>query len=173
MKTLYIVRHAKAEEITGGMKDFDRSLTREGKSDASLVGKELNKLDIKPAMILTSPAKRALETAQLVVDELDLSVANIVTNKEIYEASLKTIMEVIYQTPDKASSLLIFGHNPSLHELVNYLGNKTFEKFQKGAAVAITFENNKWKEIRKQSGKITYFDFPKNIRQYSVLKSYL
>lgn len=173
MKTLYIIRHAKAEDRSLTMKDFDRELTENGKSDAVLIGKELNQLQVKPTMILTSSAKRAVQTAEIIVNELDLSIENIVGHENIYDASLKSILEVISQSPDKVSTLMIFGHNPSFKDLVNYLGNKIFAKLPKGSVVSLTFDTNNWSEIRKRSGKLTYYEFPKNLRQYASLKTFL
>ncbi len=171
MKTLHIIRHAKAEEGSSFIKDFDRALTESGKADAKLIGKELDQLHVKPSMILSSPAKRALQTAQIVIDELDLSIENIVCNENIYDASLKTMSEVVSQTPDKVNTLMIFGHNPSFKDLVNYLSNTIFEKLPKGSVVSITFDTNHWADLKKRSGKVTYYEFPKNIRQYATLKT--
>jgi phosphohistidine phosphatase len=166
MKTLYIVRHAKAESKDLPKKDFDRSLTKKGMEDARLMGEALRDSGLKPAFrVISSPAARALETAQIMVETLDMSVENIICNKEIYDASLKTMLKVIGELPDKMSSVMLFGHNTSFLELVNYLGNKVFAKFPKGAVVGIQFPYDKWKEINKKSGRVIYYEYPKNVRQ--------
>ena len=163
MKTLYIVRHAQAVEKSVHKMDFDRKLTDKGISDSKLMGIEMRQAAINPNMVLSSPAKRALQTAQIMVAALDSSVDNIVCNKDIFNATFKTLLKILFQSPDKISSLMLFGHNPSMKDLANYLGDKIFEKLPKGSVVAIKFNVKKWTDIEKRSGKVTYFQFPKNL----------
>ena len=66
MKTLYIVRHAKAQEAQPGLADFDRKLTHRGEDQAEQVSKILHKHSAKIDVILASPAARALATAQII-----------------------------------------------------------------------------------------------------------
>jgi phosphohistidine phosphatase len=170
MKTLYIIRHAKAEDKSVNKTDYDRKLSATGERDARLMGLALQGLGVHPDMVLSSPAERALHTAEIVIDALDLSVDNIVCNKDIYNTTLKTLLKVLSQSPDKISSLMVFGHNPAFKDLVNYLGNKKFEKLPKGSVVTLKFEIEKWSKINKRSGQLTYFEYPKNLQKNIQLK---
>ena len=66
MKTLYIVRHAKSSWKNPGLADIDRPLNKRGKGDAPLMGKVLRKAGVEPDLILSSPANRAITTAEVI-----------------------------------------------------------------------------------------------------------
>ena len=70
MKTLFLVRHAKSSRDDPSLPDRDRPLDDRGKRDAPTMGKRLAKRDVKPDLLLSSPALRALTTAQLMAEEV-------------------------------------------------------------------------------------------------------
>ena len=59
MKTLFLIRHAKSSWDHAALPDKDRPLNDRGKRDAPKMGKRLAKRDVKPDLILSSPARRA------------------------------------------------------------------------------------------------------------------
>src|SRR6184192_1474294 len=63
MKTLFLIRHAKSSWDDTALPDKDRPLSDRGRRDAPKMGKRLAKRDVKPDLILSSPARRALTTA--------------------------------------------------------------------------------------------------------------
>ncbi|NTW10984.1 MAG: hypothetical protein HGA26_06465 [Chlorobiaceae bacterium] len=65
MKTLYIVRHAKAGWENGVTKDFDRTLSDRGLRTAPVMANLLKERKVVPDLVISSPAKRALTTAKL------------------------------------------------------------------------------------------------------------
>ena len=71
MKRLLLLRHAKAVPATDPLVDFDRPLADRGERDAERIGERLRQQEPPPALILTSPAARALRTAQLVARTID------------------------------------------------------------------------------------------------------
>ena len=70
MKTLFLVRHAKSSRDDPSLPDRDRPLDDRGKQDAPKMGRRLAKRDVKPELLLSSPALRALTTAQLIAEEV-------------------------------------------------------------------------------------------------------
>jgi hypothetical protein len=64
MKTLFLVRHAKSSWDNPGVRDINRPLNERGLHDAPKMGKLIRSLGIKPDLLVSSPAKRALTTAQ-------------------------------------------------------------------------------------------------------------
>jgi len=74
MKTLFLVRHAKSMRDDAAMPDKDRPLNDRGKRDAPKMGERLAKRYVKPNLILSSPARRALKTAQIIAKKLDYKV---------------------------------------------------------------------------------------------------
>ena len=71
MKELLLVRHAKSDRNID-VSDIERPLKKRGKRDAKNVGEWLKKKNLLPDMLLSSPARRAIDTARLIFDELDV-----------------------------------------------------------------------------------------------------
>lgn len=122
-KTLYIIRHAKAELPTWDKKDFDRNIISKGKDRASGVADHLKtilSIDSSTA-VLSSSANRAIQTAEIFCKVLGFPIQDIQQTREIYEAHHLDILRVINQTADHIDTLLVFGHNPGLSNLTNYI----------------------------------------------------
>src|SRR3972149_8202033 len=66
MKTIILVRHAKSSWKNPRLDDFERPLNKRGRRDAPLMGEKLKERQILPDLILSSPAKRARKTADLI-----------------------------------------------------------------------------------------------------------
>ena len=69
MKRVVIVRHAKSEPY-GYDNDFYRDLTDRGESDAEKISEKLQGLEIKPNLVIASPATRAIHTATIFCKKL-------------------------------------------------------------------------------------------------------
>ena len=93
MKTLCIIRHAKTEVQAMGQRDFDRELAKRGLSDAPQMAKKLKEIDLMPDKIVSSPAARALATAQLFADKLKYPLTKIEQNSLIYAAALGILVK--------------------------------------------------------------------------------
>src|SRR5437763_1654347 len=78
MKTLFLIRHAKSSWPDPALPDKDRPLGDRGRRDARKMGKRLAKRDVKPDLILSSPARRALKTARIIAKKLDYKRKDIV-----------------------------------------------------------------------------------------------
>ncbi|MHC5597478.1 MAG: phosphohistidine phosphatase SixA [Nostoc sp.] len=66
---LYLIRHGIAEEQGLGIKDEERSLTKEGRQKTEKVAQKLVKLGLSFDLILTSPLVRARQTAEILIAE--------------------------------------------------------------------------------------------------------
>lgn len=85
MKRIYFIRHAEAQ--SGGKSDFERTLSYAGKLCAIKLGEKLRSLGLMPDLIITSPAIRALHTAQIIANALD-AIKRVASLRELYDASL-------------------------------------------------------------------------------------
>ena len=81
----------------------------------------LRKQSIMPDILLSSPARRALDSATLACEKLDLDPDTIVTDRDIYDASRQTLLDAIARHAGDSNCLMLFGHNPGLDSLVSYL----------------------------------------------------
>ena len=95
MKTLFLVRHAKSSRDDLSLSDRDRPLDDRGKQDAPMMGKRLAKRDVKPDLLVSSPALRALTTAQLIAGELGYKRKDIVVDDRLYASSPDDLLAVI------------------------------------------------------------------------------
>ena len=156
------MRHAKANLGDAFENDFDRTLSDRGKKDAPEMGKRLKKNGVKPDLIISSPAARALKTAKEIAKEIDYPEKNIVTEPEIYQADIIDLIKVIRNLDDKNNKVMLFGHNPGLTGLVGYLTNQFIDNIPTSGVVQINFDFQTWKQVTQQSGKFISFDYPKN-----------
>ena len=118
LQNLILLRHAKAEPQSPGGSDFERVLTHEGEHDAERIGKLLKDAGAKPTRIVSSPAARALATAERAVPAFgDIAL---VEDAEIFEATPGGLLEVLARHRD-TRELLVVGHNPGLSELAGLL----------------------------------------------------
>lgn len=124
MKTLLLVRHAKSSWNEPGVEDRDRPLSGRGKRDAPRMGRRLAKRDVKPDLILSSPARRARATARLMAKKLGYKRKAIHVDDRLYAVQAADLLKVIRKIGDKHRSVMLFGHNPELAELVGRLSGK-------------------------------------------------
>lgn len=161
MKTLYLVRHAKSSWSHPELIDFERPLNKRGQRDAPFMGKVLRKMNVKPDLIISSPAMRAFRTARVISSQLGYTVEDLFTAEAIYEATAGELIKLIQGVDNKFNSLMIFGHNPSLTLVNNYLSDKTMENIPTCAIVCLQFDTESWKEVKPDSGKFIFFEYPR------------
>jgi len=161
VKTLYIVRHAKSSWEDLLLDDFSRPLNDRGKRDAPKMAKRLKEKKINPALMLTSPARRALATCKRMAEVLNYKEDKIKMDRELYHASEEQILNVVKSVKDKHESLMIFGHNPGITALVNALGNLTIDNVPTCGVIALEFPIESWKDLSYGTGKLIFYDYPK------------
>lgn len=121
-KTLYLIRHGKAEDHSFLKRDYERNLVQKGKERAEIVAKKLKQeLVESKSLVISSSANRAIQTAEVFCKHIDYPITSIQQEKEIYEAYYREILKVINLIDDSIETVLIFGHNPGLSDLTNYL----------------------------------------------------
>jgi phosphohistidine phosphatase len=161
MKTIYLVRHAKSDWGNANTGDFERTLNTRGMKAAPFMAALLKKKMIAPELVISSPATRALTTAELFCDILDYPKEQIQTRMEIYEGGVLNLLKIIQQIPDTCSSAMLFGHNPTLTEFSNLLGGSYIESLVTCGVVRIDLDIESWKEANPDGGKMIWYDFPK------------
>lgn len=116
MKTLYLLRHAKAERESESGEDFDRPLAERGFRDAEALGRFLSARDWRPDLIVTSTACRTLQTVAGVTADWPKPVA-VIEEKDLYLAPSTRLHKAVRATSEEAASLLLVGHNPGIEDL--------------------------------------------------------
>jgi phosphohistidine phosphatase len=135
---IYVLRHGIAEDAARGQSDAQRALTSEGQSKLERTLKRAALAGVRPATILTSPYLRAMQTAQIAADVLDVSTPPIRIAELTPDGSPQGVWEQLRQHAH-AKELLIAGHEPLLSQLVAYLLDAPAlqVEMKKGALVAI------------------------------------
>jgi phosphohistidine phosphatase len=165
IKELILVRHAKSDWGNEFLKDVDRHLSERGYNDAYLMSEWYLKNKKAPALILSSPATRALNTALIFSRALDLSARQLILEPIIYESTANKLLSVIHDQQDDINSVMMFGHNPSFTNICNELSEDMFfDNVPTSGIVSFSFGVNRWKDIIPKKGKLNYHQFPKDFR---------
>jgi phosphohistidine phosphatase len=164
MKTLYLLRHAKSSWDFPHLSDHDRPLNNRGRNDAPLMGEQLAKRNIKPDLILSSPAVRAITTATLVAKEIDYDLDKIEIKERAYHADPAELLAIIQETPSRVEGLMLVGHNDGMTDLVNQLSPTYIENVPTAGVVSLSFDTSSWKEVSPQNARFNFFDYPKNYK---------
>jgi len=161
--TIYLVRHGIAALASADTQDSDRALTAEGTRKMTHAAMGLHRLDVVPEVVLSSPLRRAQETASVLASALGPDVT-----VEIYQplAPGSAPVEVLrglrpYRT---VHNLMLVGHQPDLGELASYLLTGSPElvplPFKKGAIAAIEVATLP----PRANGVLRWFLTPKQLR---------
>jgi phosphohistidine phosphatase len=163
MRRLTLLRHAKTEAQHSGQEDWDRVLEPRGQKDAPEMARRLRERKLKPGKVITSPAVRALTTAQIFARELHLPATKLQQDERLYLASPKVLKEVVRELGGDAQHLMIVGHNPGLTEFADRLSaDREIDNMPTCAIYTLEFEIEDWSELDWNSGVNAEFDYPKN-----------
>ena len=117
---IYILRHGLAQEANGGMRDADRPLTPEGTKKLLPVLRRARAIDVQPPVILTSPYRRARETAQVAVEALRGEPKLVESRALIPDSSPELVWDEI-RNHKNDRQIMIVGHEPLLSSVYSYL----------------------------------------------------
>jgi phosphohistidine phosphatase len=158
MKTLFILRHAKSSWKDAGLADFERPLNSRGLDEAAFMGTWIFRNEIQPDLFISSPAKRARQTAILVRETAQIS-AKIQYDERIYEASQLTLLNILGEIDDKYETVLLVGHNPGLEGLIKILSGELLA-FHTAGLAKINLQIEKWSDVAPASGKLELLMYP-------------
>jgi phosphohistidine phosphatase len=116
-RRITLLRHGHADEHPD---DFSRPLSDVGRAGAVQAGRELVRAGWVPALLITSAAPRALETAELVARACNYE-GPLQVERGLYLASDTRCLAMLRRAPSAAASVLLVGHNPGLSRLARDL----------------------------------------------------
>lgn len=166
-KTIYILRHAKAETGASYQDDHERKLTQRGCEAARTMGFHLLRQGIRPDLVLCSTAVRAQETWEHVLETYNRDVP-IERSDRLYLASAGETLQLVAQVPESVSRLLVVGHNPGLHQFCLKLaqaGNASLLdtlaiKFPTCAFATLALGRVAWRDAAHSKGELKGFVTP-------------
>jgi phosphohistidine phosphatase len=138
---IFILRHGIAEDAHGGQPDSERALTAEGKKKLRNVLKVALEAGVSPSLILSSPLKRAVQTAELAAEILDYKGELLRTRALEPDSSPADAWQQIRDHKDE-SGILLAGHEPLFSQLTAYLLGCTDLQvdFKKGALACVEID---------------------------------
>jgi phosphohistidine phosphatase len=154
MKTLFLLRHAKAVSTSEALRDLDRSLSDQGREQAERVGKYLKQQNISFDLVLSSTALRARETTELVLTAAG-SMSEVRFDQRIYEASFQQLLELVCEIEKEKNEVLLVGHNPGLEELLKRLTGR-FETMGTSTLAKIALGASAWTEAVAEKGDLSW-----------------
>ncbi|MBS0455083.1 MAG: histidine phosphatase family protein [Proteobacteria bacterium] len=160
MKALLLVRHAKSGRDDPSLPDRERPLNDRGRQDAPAMGRRLKKRGVKPDLIASSPALRALTTAQLLADEIGYQREDIIVDERLYASSSDTLLAIICAIGDHVDSVMLFGHNPEFTDLAHRLSSEVMD-MPTCAVAEFLFEAEAWADVGKVGPAKVKLDAPK------------
>lgn len=119
-RELLLLRHGKSD-WDAGTDDINRPLKDRGKRGAQRIGVWLAQQQLLPDRVISSPAERALVTAQKCCKVMGIGAADIAQDKRIYQADPVELLQVLADCPASAKRVMLVGHNPGLEHLLELL----------------------------------------------------
>jgi len=150
-RELLLMRHGKSD-WSFAVPDEERPLKKRGRRDSRRMGRWLGGQGLCPELVLSSPARRARDTAALVVSECGLAEAALRIEPVLYQGSDPEVLLLLRSVRDEVRRLLVVGHNPTMDDLVLLLGGRSALAYDDGklmvtAAVARFRIIGSWAEL--------------------------
>lgn len=173
--TLYLLRHAKAEDGRPSQTDFSRALAPRGRTAARAMAEYFRQHDPKVELIACSPAKRTRQTLTAV--RKALSGARVKFARELYLASETDLLAHVRDLPPTIKKAMMIGHNPGFHALAVALSGsaksdatrarlRMIENFPTCALCEITFKTDSWEKVERGAGTLRAFIRPADLAQH-------
>lgn len=170
MKTLHLLRHAKARRDVPKLQDHERPLSPRGMQDAMAVAEHCARVGIQPGLVLCSSAVRTRATLALLIPYL--AVPRIQIERGLYLASVSDLLARLTEVDDATASVMLIGHNDALHEFAVVLAGsgeaalrqRLDAKFPTAALASFTLDLATWRRLASGSGTLVGLITPKDLR---------
>ena len=161
MKNLFLLRHAKSSWSDPSKADFHRPLSKRGISNALSLSKYISQHQIIFDLILSSPSERTQATLDLIFTEKDF-LSKIKFQEAIYHAEMSTLLELIKDQNNLKKNILVIGHNPGLHLLIEHLTKILIENFPTCGFVKLS-NFDSWKDLDANILDLKFFVTPRDL----------
>lgn len=167
MKTLYLLRHAKASWKDGELRDVERPLKEKGRLQADAMSDHLSPLLPPPREVLCSPAVRTRQTLDYFLEVWPMKRDRILMPDDLYLAEAEVLLNRIGTLDTSLDVVMLVGHNPGLTDLARILvsGEEKYVKSIKTCGfLQIDFDVDSWDGIGPGAGDIKLDLRPKDLR---------
>jgi phosphohistidine phosphatase len=165
-RELWLLRHAKSDWHVDA-DDFGRPLNKRGKRAARRMGGWMKQQQLRPDFVVSSPALRAVATAEIVCTEAGLAVQDIHQDKRLYEQGVAGLKAALTACPARARRVLLVGHNPELEALLIDLAGRMAlpdtDKLLPTAALARLALACDWQQLRTGSAELLSITYARDL----------
>lgn len=159
MKNLTLIRHAESHSQHIPEKDKERSLTQIGFYQVADISKQLVEKKCWPEYLLCSPAKRAIQTTELLCKHLKIAPP-IEINPLLYSGDSEAILHSFFLS-DRYQQVFIIGHNPTISDLAHKLCPRTQSiTFPTAGVISLNFDSIEWNNLETKQGNLIFFIKP-------------
>jgi len=163
MKTLYLLRHAKSSWADSTLGDKQRPLNSRGQQDAPTMGERFAARGETLERVVSSPALRALTTAQLFSEACGFAAEDIALESDLYFLGSGSIEALILEQDDRFDCLMLVFHNPDITYFANAIDDEVrIDNVPTCGLIRLVCNIEQWGDWSPATTAFDYFDFPKN-----------
>jgi phosphohistidine phosphatase len=161
MKRLYVVRHAQAI-ADSTIPDHDRPLSKVGTKEAQSVAHHLVSIGMRPDLMISSSAKRSLDTARIIREVFGLLSNVIDVHDELYLAESDKIFDALAKAPSNKNSIMVISHNPGVSKFLEAITGDDWVDMPTGSMAVIEVHARHWSDVvnNKHTGRQLIFFSP-------------
>ena len=167
MKRLHLLRHAKSSWDDPSLPDRDRPLAPRGRKAARRLARWFEEHDVRPELVLCSPALRATQTVDRVLAEL--GSPEVAVEEGLFHASAAELLERVQMLPDSICEAFLVGHNPGLGDLCLLLArpgpkrDRVAINLPTGALAVLEFDVDAWAELEPACADLARLVLPREL----------
>ena len=148
MKELVVLRHAKSNRAYF-VEDIHRPLSMEGIERIKKFSHQKSDFFKETDVIISSPANRALHTAIIMMNELNIDFDQLVVDQDLYTFSGTNVIDYVYALNEQWNKVVLVGHNPAFMETINHFSDARINHLRTAGLAKITFDSDQWSDVYK------------------------
>ena len=150
MKEFILLRHAKSNR-NYDVADIDRPLATNGILRISKVANQYKELFENVDCVFSSPANRALHTATIMMNELQMPFYKLNIDSALYTFDSDDIIDYVFALDDELDKVVLVGHNPAFTFTLNHFSNAGISHIRTAGLAKVSFDVNSWTDVNKGS----------------------
>jgi phosphohistidine phosphatase len=150
MKEFILLRHAKSNR-NYDVADIDRPLATTGMLRIYKVANQYKELFENVDCVFSSPANRALHTATIMMNELQMPFYKLNIDNALYTFDSDDIIDYIFAIDDELDKVVLVGHNPAFTFTLNHFSNAGISHIRTAGLAKVSFNVNSWTDVNKGS----------------------
>lgn len=148
MKELVVLRHAKSNRAYF-VEDMHRPLSMEGIKRIKKISNKKSDFFKETDVIISSPANRALHTAIIIMNELNIDLDQLIVDQDLYTFSRTNVIDYVYALNEQWNKVVLVGHNPAFMETINHFSDAQINRLRTAGLAKITFDRDEWSAVYK------------------------